>query len=206
MSEVTSHERRPGNAQQPVARESDPVAPLDAPPSTRSLRLAEKWARHRRDGVSWGWGIFGEDVREPVVRIMHGSSPIYVRDLGKCLMILGVIDVPTELRERLARETEGEREEFLQGLHAELTACPRIGFSFAPSVARATDVPERIALDQTIQIAENEAASFNRFCDAIQETETILLGVEEYLRQALAHAGERPVYSSSSPPPREIYL
>lgn len=182
------------------------MARRDGPPSTRALRLAEKWARHRRDDVSWGWGVFGEDLREPVVRIMHGSSPIFVRDLGKCLMILGVVDVPAELRERLAGEPEGEREEFLQGLRLELTACPRIGFSLAPSDSPASVVPERIALDQTIQIAENDAASFNRYCDAIQETETILLGVEEFLRQALARSRERPVYSSSSPPPREIYL
>ena len=205
MSESLGRERQRAGARLPRSGGIGD-GPDDAPPSTRALRLAEKWARHRRDAVAWGWGIFGEDVREPVVRITHGSSPIYVRDLGKCLMILGVVDLPPELRERLRGGSEGEREEFLQGLRMELTACPRIGFSFAPSDSPASDVPERIALDQTIQIAENEAASFNRFCDAIQETETILLGVEEFLRQALTRSRERPVYSSSSPPPREIYL
>ena len=176
-----------------------------SPEVTPSLRRAEKWARHRRDGASWGWGVFGGTAREPLLRIHHGSAPIFVRDLGKCLMVLGYVDVVPEVRQAIGRAPAEEREEFRVGLQGELMACPRIGYVFLPTPLHDLAALERIALDQTLQIAENDPASFNRFCDAIQETETALLRVTEFLRQFL-RAEAPSVYSSGSPAPTEIYL
>ena len=179
---------------------ADPVS------ASASLRLASKWARHRRDQVSWGQGNFGGARSEPVLRIHHGSVPIFVRDLGKCLVVLGVIDIPGDVRSWLTKRPQPEKAEFLQHLLEVLMSCPRIGFSLASAAGAGDDLPERAALDQTLQVSENDAASFNRFCDAIQETETVLLRVSELVHSTLARAEVRPVYSSSLPAPRDLYL
>ncbi len=182
------------------------VGSAELPAPTPALRLVEKFAHHRRDAAAWGWGIFGTGAREPIVRIHHGSVPIFVRDLGKCLMVVGVIDVPPEVREKLAKASGAEQEAFLSGLREELMQCPRVGFAFAPGPLRGAETLERIALDQTFQVAENDASSFNRFCDAIQETETILLRAAEYLRRFLVRSAETEVYSTNSSPPTSLYL
>lgn len=194
----------------PAEREASTMhrtpAAQTVPPPTLSLLLAEKWARHRRDPTSRGGAIFAGGGVEPVVQVHHGSVPIFVRDLGKCLMVLGSIDLPEEVRQRVRLLGTEQRGAFLSGLQEILMSCPRIGFGFGP--AGETDVREvrRIVLDQTLQVAENDAASFNRFCDAIQETETILLRTAAYLHQFVA-ATEAPVrYSSGTPPPSELYL
>lgn len=176
------------------------------PPLTPMLLLAEKWAHHRHDRTTRGGAIFSEGRVEPVVQVHHGSVPIYVRDLGKCLMVLGSFDLPQELPVRLAEVSVEERGRFLSGLLEIVMSCPRVGYGFGP--AGAGDVTElrRIVLDQTIQIAENDAASFNRFCDAIQETETLLLRAGAFLGGFLATAEGPPRYSSGSKPPSELYL
>ena len=175
-------------------------------PPTAALLLAQRWARHRHDRTSWGSGDFGGARPEQLLRIHHGTAPIFVRDLGKCIMVLGVIDVPEDVRDWFVAAPPAERGRFLSGLREVLMACPRIGFSSAPSDLGGTECPERVALDQTLQIAENDAASFNRFCDAVQETETVLLMVVEYLRATEERAYEKAVYSSSLPPPKDLYL
>ena len=197
---------RPEPAAGPATPPVRVVESEELPAPTPALRLAAKWARHRKDGTGWGWGVFGAGGKEPIVRIHHGSVPIFVRDLGKCLMVLGVIDVPEEVREKLRDASGGEREDFLHGLREELMQCPRLGYAFAPSPLREAGQLTRVAIDQTLQVAEDDAASFNRFCDAIQETETILLGTAEYLRRFLLRSAESAVYSSSSSPPTGLYL
>ena len=174
--------------------------------ATASLRLAGKWAKHRRDQVSWGRGNFGGPRPEPVLRIHHGSVPIFVRDLGKCLVVHGIIDLPEELRSWLAQLPEAGRAEFFQRLLEALMSCPRMGFSLVSPSDHDEELPVRAALDQTLQVAEDDAASFNRFCDAIQETETVLLRVSGLFHATLARAVERPLYSSSLPAPRDLYL
>ena len=150
--------------------------------------------------------MFGPGGPEPVVHIRHGSAPIYVRDLGKCLMVLGVIDVPKEVREHFQRAAPGERLLFHQGLREILMSCPRVGFGLAPAGAGDPSQLQEVVLDQTIQIAENDPASFNRFCDAIQETETILLRAAGFLQRFAALPSNAPTYSSGTPPPAELYL
>ncbi len=179
---------------------------LPEPVLTPSLHLVEKWAAHRGDRTSRGWGLFGPGRPETVIRIHHGAVPIYVRDLGKCLMVLGILDLPREVRDRLEETSPADRAEFLDALQDELMACPRVGFSIAPSEARGVAGLERVALDQTLQVAENDPASFNRFCDAIQETETILLRVSELLRRFAVRPQEQAGYTSSTQPPTELYL
>ncbi len=176
------------------------------PPPTHSLRLVEKWAAHRGDGTSRGGGIFESGRIEPIVRIHHGAAPIYVRDRGKCLMVLGVIEIPEEARHGLARAPPDDRMVFLHGLREILMACPRVGFGFGPSGAENPEQIERIVLDSTIQIAENDPGSFNRFCDAIQEIETILLRAMTFLFEAAPSRKGGAVYSSSTPPPASLYL
>lgn len=176
------------------------------PPMSRSLLLIEKWAHHRGDATSRGGGLFVPGKVEPVVRVHHGSTPIYVRDLGKCLMVLGIFEIPKEAREKLAAASEPERWEFLGELREILMSCPRVGFGLDPTGVRDPKELLRIVLDQTIQVAENDAASFNRFCDAIQETETLLLRTAAYVRQFVPVAETAATYSSSSPPPSELYL
>jgi hypothetical protein len=178
----------------------------DVPPPTRMLQLAEKWARHRHDGTSLGAATFGEGPVEPMVQIHHGSVPIFVRDLGKCLMVLGVLDIPPPVSDRLAQMSAEERGQFLSDLEKVLMSCPRIGFAFDPRGSVQAGALRRIVLDQTLQIAENDAASFNRFCDAIQETETLLLRAAAQLTEFLASGRGSPQYSSSSPPPTDLYL
>ncbi len=183
-----------------------PFAPTTLPPFTRSLLLAEKWAHHRHDRTSRGGGMFVPGVIEPVLRIHHGSAPIYVRDLGKCLMVLGTFDLPEEMRAKFRGEREGGRARFLAGLQEILMSCPRIGFGVGPVETAEVFELKRIVLDQTIQIAENDAGSFNRFSDAIQETETILLRAAAFVQQFSPAPEARPRYSSTSPPPSELYL
>lgn len=176
------------------------------PPPTPMLLLAEKWAHHRGDRTSRGGAIFAEGEVEPVIQVHHGSVPIVVRDLGKCLVVLGSFDLPEELPARLLAAPPEERARFLSGLLEIVMSCPRVGYGFGP--AGAGDVTElrRIVLDQTLQIAENDAASFNRFCDAIQETETLLLRAGAFLNGFLATSEGPPRYSSGSAPPSELYL
>ncbi len=176
------------------------------PPMTRPLLLVEKWARHRGDRTSRGAGIFDSGRVEPIVQVHHGSARIFVRDLGKCLMILGVDEIASEARASLARSSEAERGQFLSDLREILMSCPRVGFALAPAQFRDAGEVERILLDQTIQIAENDPASFNRFCDAIQETETLLLRVAAYVERSLPTSARAAAYSSTTPPPTELYL
>ncbi len=150
--------------------------------------------------------MFLPGVVEPLLQIHHGSAPIFVRDLGKCLMVLGTFDIPEEVRQRLRAETEADRARFLAGLQDILMSCPRIGFGVGPSEAGDAVQLRRIVLDQTLQVAENDAASFNRFCDALQETETILLRASAFIQQFSPAPGSQPRYSSSTPPPAELYL
>ena len=185
-----------------AAEGADPAVP----PLTRSLELAEKWAHHRRDATSRGAGIFAEGKVEPVVRIYHGSHPIYVRDLGKCLMVLGVLDIPAEVRARLGELSPAERAEFLENLEEQLMQCPRVGFGLAPPGVSDPSRLERGVFDQTLQIAENDAGSFNRFCDAIQETENLLLKALGFLQRSFPSTPVPLRYSSSTPPPRAPYL
>ncbi len=143
---------------------------------------------------------------EPVIQVHHGVVPIFVRDLGKCLMVMGVLDLPAEVTERLEQLTPAERQRFLLGLEEILTACPRIGFSVDPKGATDVAAIRRVVLDQTLQVAENDAASFNRFSDAIQETETILLRANAFVGGFLPSLEMSPRYSSTGPPPSELYL
>ncbi len=194
--------RSPGGGTGMVAEsEAKPVLP----PMTRALLLIEKWAHHRGDATSRGGGIFVPGRAEPVVHILHGSAPIYVRDLGKCLMALGVYDIPKEVRGRLAGAPMADRLQFYIGLREILMSCPRVGFGLAPAGALDPRDLERVVLDQTFQIAENDPASFNRFCDAIQETETILLRVADFMHAFVPLTSRTQTYSSGAPPPSELY-
>ena len=182
------------------------LAQAPIPPLTPALLLIEKWAHHRGDGTLRGAGIFVPGRIEPVLRIVHGSAPIYARDLGKCLMVMGVYELPKEARERLQSADPNEGRAFLVELRQILMSCPRVGFALAPHDVVDPAELRGIVLDQTIQATENEAASFNRFCDAIQETETILLRVEEFLREFVPAERAVPAYSSNTKPPSELYL
>ncbi len=188
-------------ASTPAATRTPPIPPL-----TRSLLLIEKWAHHRGDGTSRGGGMFSPGKVEPVVRIHHGSAPIYVRDLGKCLMVLGVYELPSEARARLEDAPAADRGLFLRGLREVLMSCPRVGFGLSPAGTSDPRRLDRIILDQTIQILEDDPDSFNRFCDAIQETETILLRVSEHVHEFASVSAGAATYSSGSPPPTELYL
>jgi hypothetical protein len=181
-------------------RPSPTVAPSPA------LRLAAKWARHRRDPTEWGRASFGTGAPEMVLRIRHGAVPLLVRDLGKCLTVLGIVDLSPEVRTWIAALAPAERERFLLGLRLQLMSCPRIGFSWGTIETPGQNMPERIALDQTLQISEDDPASFNRLCDAIQETETVLLRALEYLGAARRRAEETVLYSSTTEAPGELYL
>ena len=176
------------------------------PPPTFPLLLVEKWARHRGDPTSRGGAVFASGQIEPVVQIHHGTFPIYVRDLGKCLTVLGVLDFPGPVREKLAAASTADRAQFLFGLQAILTACPRLGFSIGPRGVVDPREFERVVLDQTIQVEENDPAPFNRFCDAIQETETILLQAAGFVQLFVPIHAVGPRYSSGAPPPSELYL
>lgn len=183
-----------------------PAAGFEPPRLTYALGLAEKWARHRGDGVTRGSGVFETGRVEPVLRVRHGAWPIYVRDLGKCLMVLGVLDVPDAVRARLRAASPAEQREFVDGLREVLLSCPRVGFGLAPAGASSPAELERVAIDATLQVAENDSASFNRFCDAVQEAETILLRVGDFLQRFVFAPSATASYSSSTPPPGEIYL
>lgn len=188
-----------------LARLKDLHDGVTVPSATPALRLIEKWAAHRGDGSSRTAGVFVDARLELVIRIHHGSAPIFVRDLGKCLMVLGVIDLPGAVRTKLAGATEADRGRFIRELREILTSCPRVGFGLAPRDARDPSELDRLILDQTFQIAENDPGSFNRFCDAIQETETILLRVAELMERYVEQPAASLAYTSSTPPPTELY-
>ncbi len=185
---------------------SKPAAPpLVALLQTPSLRLAIKWAEHRGDGVSVGAAVYPNGRVEPVVRVHHGPAPIYIRDLGKCLLVMGYLEVPEAVRVKLAAAPSEERSAFLYELREILMSCPRIGFALAPGGVSESGRIERVGLDQTLQVAENDPGSFNRFCDAVQETETVLLRVLERMRAFAAHHEPPSTYSSGTAPPTDIY-
>lgn len=172
---------------------------------TPSLRLAVKWAQHRGDAVSIGAAVYPNGRVEPVVRIHHGPAPIYVRDLGKCLLVMGYLEVSDVVRQKLAAAPEEERSAFLHAMREILMSCPRIGFAIAPAGTTRPERIERVGIDQTIQIAENDPGSFNRFCDAVQETETVLLRFTELMRGFATRHEPPSTYSSGTPPPTDIY-
>ncbi len=184
----------------------DPPAELPIPPPTAPLLLAEKWAHHRHDATSRGGAVFGQGDVEPVLQIYHGSAPIVVRDLGKCLMVLGAFEFAPETRARLNEASPGERGMFFSELEEILMSCPRIGYSLGPhGVTDARDV-RQVVLDQTLQISENDPSSFNRFSDAIQETETVLLRASGFVKEFSQTVIGEPRYSSRTPAPSELYL
>ena len=191
--------------------QADPVgevarAPPSVPALTPQLQLAEEWARAKGDQVDHGAGIFEPGRVEPVLRVHHGPAPIYVRDMGRCLQVVGTLALPAEFRASLRAMDEAARAGALSDLREALMACPRVGFTLSPRTA--TDITEIavVSVDQTLRISASDPSTFNRFADAIQEAETILLRVADLVGLYGSAYHRHRTYSSTTPAPSELYL
>lgn len=185
---------------------ASPAGKGGVPVLSPALELAERWAREKGDEVGRATGVFGNGPPEAVLRLHHGPAPIVLRDLGGCLQVMGSLQLPEGFRASLKEMDEDGRQELLSALREELMSCPRVGFMLGPeSAAGLTDL-DRVVVDSVLRLGADDAQTFNRFADAIQETETVLLRVADLIGTFGTSYHRQRAYSSSTPPPADLYL
>ncbi len=137
------------------------------------MALAEKWAnetgRKTQRALS---GPLPDGTRIPVLLITHGTIPVLVREQGSCVVVFIQAKVPDDVRKKLANLAPEDKRKLLIILRGELSSNGRAGFSFIPQKFSSVDQLEGLNVEQLLKILENDVGSFNRFCDALQETVT----------------------------------
>jgi hypothetical protein len=104
--------------------------------------------------------------------ITHGAIKILVREQGSCVVVFFQAKVPDAVRKKPGDLTLEDKQRLLIILRGELSSNSRTGFSFIPQNFGSVDQLEAFSVEQLLKVSEDDVSSFNRFCDALQETIT----------------------------------
>jgi hypothetical protein len=147
-----------------------PEAPIHLP---TSLALAEKWAKEMGRKTQRILSDPSSDgTRVPLLMITHGIVPVCVGEDKTCVNVYIQVKLPTEVRAKLATLAPEDKQRLLITFIGELSSNSRAGFSFIPQNLTSVEQLEIFTVAEVLKISEDDISSFNRFCDALQETVT----------------------------------
>ena len=139
-----------------------------------SLALAEKWATETgRKTQRILSDPLPDGSRLPTLMITQGNFKILVGEQGTCVLVFVWVKVPDNVRKKLADLAPEDKQRLLITFRGELLSSSRTGFGFIPQKFDTIDQLEVFTTQQLLKISEDDVSSFNRFCDALQETLTI---------------------------------
>jgi len=170
-------------------------------PPAGPMALAAEWARAMGRTVQDVELVASDAARkEPALGISHGPRTVFVRPHGGSIAIWLPIEIPAELRKKLATLDDATQEKFLLTVHHTLLGYGRTGYSMRPSSVRLISEVESISVEQEIRISRADLSSFNRFGDAIQEVVTAAVRVVATLQPASSLPATGPGTADTKPP------
>lgn len=138
------------------------------------LTLAEKWANETgRKTERTSRTLPNGTKLPPVLTIIQGDFKIFVTEQGSCVLVFVPIKIADNVRQKLTELTPADRQRVQIAFTGELLSNSRTGYMFVPQKFTSIDQLEGYTVQQVLKIAHNDVGTFNRFCDAIQETVTI---------------------------------
>jgi hypothetical protein len=146
--------------------------PTSLPPQ---LAIAEEWARNLGNRVTRAWGTYPDGRREPAIFIGHGVYTIICTEQSGALSLVAIVEIQDESREKLRRLAKADQDKILAALKVTLMQEGRSGFSFFPAEFQLLWEIQKYQLTQAVRVARDDASTFNRFADSIQEISSGLL-------------------------------
>lgn len=144
-----------------------------APPQlTPMLELAEKWAMGMGCQTARITATLPDGTVEPALSIKRGQFVIFCKEQSGALLLLAILEIPSESRSRLRMLDKPTKDKLLTALKLAIMQNERTGFSLFPEDIQSVDELQKFSLSQIVRLSESDTSSFNRFADAIQELTT----------------------------------
>ncbi len=161
------------------------------------LDLAVKWAQELGNTAVVISGTYPDGRVIPAIAIKHGMFTVVCREGEGGLHLQGIMDIPPEARSQLRSLDAGSQSKLLTTLKGALMDNPRSGFGFFPVEFKHVYELQKISLDQVVRLVSDDAGTFNRFADAIQELATGMYKAAMVfgpLRVSQSFPGSDPMY------------
>jgi hypothetical protein len=185
----------------------DPNAPRAPPPVSKRLAIAERWAKTAGKQVDRGEGQGTDGSKYTVLRVMHGQSPVLVREQGDTVVVFAMTQIPEELRAALRKLSPQDLLRVDMGVREQLLSNPRVGYAMHPQTLKSLTELEVIDVERQVAIDDRDLSSKNTYLDAIQEVVVVMFRVLLALR--LVNPGQAVPDGTSSAktggPPSPMY-
>lgn len=108
-----------------------------------------------------------------------------VVDPGGSAVLLLTMKMGDDVRKLAHSVGEDAQRKMIMLLKQALMANPRLAWAFGPSTATLIEQIQEIQLMQRFRVKEDDASTFNRFADALQEVATVQTAVRELFSATL---------------------
>lgn len=148
------------------------ATPPPSPALPAQLALANRWAQSlgMTTRTITGTGPSGEtlsglEIHRANVVLVAFSPP----GADAFIILKMTVNVPAALRATVGRMGEDTRRQLTEDIYSALQSNSRSGYQVVPPNTVDFSQMEQISLEQVMRLDENDATSFNRFADGIQE-------------------------------------
>ena len=95
---------------------------------SKNLALAEEWAKSLGNGVTRKWGVLPDGTKIPSLFIQHGIFVIICTEQRGSLVLLAIVEIPPESREKIRHLPDQEQNKLIAALKVALMQDGRMGF------------------------------------------------------------------------------
>lgn len=151
---------------------AESTAPLQLP---AQLQLVQRWVNALGMSTRQVEGTAPDGTKVAALEIHRGPNTIaaFSPPISEPFVILKLmVNLPASLRATIGKLGADSRRQLSEAVFGALQSNPRSGYQLIPPGSQDLTDVQQFSLEQAVRVSENDAGTFNRLADAIQELVT----------------------------------